>query len=207
MLLLWHKSSETSVYEMFRNTFSAVHGFLIAALSTSCLLTVATAEAAQPPRFNYQAKLSDSSGAPLQGLHTLTVRIYQGGDATTANSGKKVYEETVTPNIANGIVSHAVGTGTGQTLGPLEASTLRTSGDVFLQVAVDGAGNVVIPRTRLESVPYSILSADGDARIPISQPSSFPLIINEPGSYYLTENVISPNSGIDGIQITTSGVV
>ena len=46
-----------------------------------------------------------------------------------------------------------------------------------------------------------------EPRIPISQPApgGFPIVISQPGSYFLTQN-ITGESGQDGIQITTSGV-
>lgn len=163
------------------------------------------AMAAQPPRFNYQAKLSDGFGAPLQGNHSLEFQIYQGGTAGGASSGVLVFQEFVNVTAVNGVVNATVGTGTGQTPGPLTANMLRTNGDVYLQVAVDLGANIILPRTRLESVPYAISSADGDPRIPIGQPASFPIIIDKPGSYYLTENVIG-DSTHDGIQVTTTGV-
>ena len=44
-----------------------------------------------------------------------------------------------------------------------------------------------------------------EARTPISQPSSFPIIISQPGSYYLTGNITGVTS-TDGIRINTSNV-
>lgn len=155
----------------------------------------------QPPRFNFQARLTDSGGVPLSGAHALLFRLYRGGDAGTADSGSLLFEETVNTSLANGIVNHAVGTGSGQTQGPLTAAMLRTTSDLFLQVSVEGVP--VIPRTRLESVPYSLVSADGDPREAIS--GSVPIVLSAPGSYFLSGN-ITGTSGQDGIEITTSGV-
>ncbi|MBX7244611.1 MAG: hypothetical protein K1X53_03880 [Candidatus Sumerlaeaceae bacterium] len=180
---------------------------LICAILAFGVITSSVSEAAQPARFNYQAKLTDSGGLPLNGVHTLTIRLYQGGTAGSANSGTQVYQETATPTFTNGVANHVVGTGTGQIPGALTASMLNTSSDIFLQIAVDDVSNVVLPRTRLESVPFSILSADGEARIPISQPGggSFPITISQPGSYYLTGNLTDVGPGA-GVSITTSGV-
>lgn len=163
------------------------------------------AAAAPPMRFNYQGKLTDNAGVPLQGAHTLIFSLWAGGSTTVANSGAKVYEEQVALSLANGIANHAVGSGTGQVPGPLSKQMLQTSSDLFLQVAVDTASNVVLPRTRIESAPFAILSADGEVRTPISQPSSFPIVLDQPGSYYLTGNITGV-SGQQGIMITTDGV-
>lgn len=46
-----------------------------------------------------------------------------------------------------------------------------------------------------------------EPRIPVSQPApgGFPIVISQPGSYFLTQN-ITGEAGQDGIQIATSGV-
>jgi hypothetical protein len=168
---------------------------------------VAVSSAAVTPlRFNYQGKLADAAGNPLSGNHTLFFSLWQGGSAGASNTGTKVFEEQAVVNIINGVASHPVGGGTSQLPGALTQNMLRTAGIVYLQVAIDAAANVVLPRARIESVPYALLSADGDARIPLSQPAVFPLTISQPGSYYLTGN-IKGVSGKHGIDITTNGVV
>src|SRR5438093_251997 len=86
------------------------------------LMVSSLACSAQPPRFNYQAKLTDSGGVPLEGAHSLAFRIYQGGDAVTADLGTLMFEESVNLNLTGGIASHTVGTGTGQSPGPLTAA-------------------------------------------------------------------------------------
>src|SRR5438045_3182204 len=63
-------------------------------------------------RFNYQAKLTDSGGAPRQGSHTLFFSLWDGGTSVTVDSGTLLYTETTFLPITNGLVSHAVGTGT-----------------------------------------------------------------------------------------------
>src|SRR5437016_37892 len=88
---------------------------------------------AQPVRFNYQAKLTDSVGTPLTGMHDLTFWIYQGGTAGDIGSGTQQFKETASVNIQNGIVNHTVGTGI--PAGPaLAGSVFKTDADLFLQV-------------------------------------------------------------------------
>src|SRR5438874_1113551 len=81
-------------------------------LSLVLVLIGASAFGAQPLRFNYQAKLSDTIGTPLQGQHNLFVTLWDGGTSGTANSGTSVYAETAAVTVTNGIANHTVGTGT-----------------------------------------------------------------------------------------------
>lgn len=178
-----------------------------------------TAPAAQPPRFNYQALLTDAEGAPLEGNHSINLRLYEGGAAQTPDSGTLRYEENTAKLLDDGILNHAVGTGT--PVGPvLSRAVFATDNDLFLQVKV--GGNTILPRTRIESVPYaihageattaavalySLASANGDARTPIDPTApgfATPLVLDQPGSYYLT-GPIAVTSG-DAIHLTANNI-
>lgn len=154
-----------------------------------CCLTIPTL--GQPDRFNYQAKLTDSGGIPLSGSHAFFFSVYQGGSAGAANSGTLVFKESVSKQVADGIVSHAVGTGSNITGGSPGPAVFQTTSDVFLQVAVDLDSNVVLPRTEIESVPYALVSADGERRTPINTAG---ITISADGSYYLTSNLSASNN-------------
>lgn len=161
----------------------------------------------QPTRFNYQAQLTDAGGSPLMGSHSCVFRIYEGGTLNGANSGALKYEEGASLNVSEGMVTHAIGTGVPN--GPsLKAGVFATSSDLFLQVAVDG--NTLLPRTRLESVPFAInaaYAANGELRIAIdpSAPGfTTPFTISQPGSYYLAGNINVSES--HAVVITTSCV-
>lgn len=156
-----------------------------------------------PARYNYQGRLTDGNGSPLQGTHTVFFSLYRGGSAVSAGSGTLLFKESASLVVENGVANHAVGTGANITGGTLKADMLRTDSDTFLQVAVDTDTNVVLPRARLESVPYATLAENGDARIPLSGP--FPIVINQPGSYYLTRSITALFNG-DGITINVSDV-
>ncbi|MBX7244833.1 MAG: hypothetical protein K1X53_05005 [Candidatus Sumerlaeaceae bacterium] len=129
-------------------------------LTVLCLICAQVAFAGQPVRFNYQAKLTDSSGIPLTGAHTIYASIYVGGTAGAANSGTQVFGESSPISISNGVVNYTVGTGTIDTFGAgaLSQTMLAGNAEHFLQIAIDSAGNVTLPRTRLESVPYAVLA-------------------------------------------------
>lgn len=158
---------------------------------------------AQPPRFNYQAKVTDNGGAALTGTHSCVFRIYEGGSANAEDSGTLRYEETSSLNLNVGILNHTVGTGTSD--GTLTNAIFSRSADLFLQVSIDS--NALLPRTRLESVPFAISAANGEVRTPIdpSAPGfSTPVVIVAPGSYYLTANI--PVTTGDAIEIAANGV-
>lgn len=126
-------------------------------LGLTFLTTVAGA--VQPARFNYQAKLTDGAGAPLSGNHTMFFSLFQGGNTTSG--GTQVFKEQAVVSATNGVVNHTVGTGTNLAGGALNSAMLNFSGDIFLQVAVDTEPNVVLPRARLEPVPFAIEAANG----------------------------------------------
>lgn len=165
------------------------------------ILVTVIGEAGQPPRFNYQGRLTDASGIALAGAHTFYFSVYQGG--TDSGGGTLAYRESVSLVPEEGVVNHAVGTGT-IISGVINAALFRYDGDIFLEVAVDSLTNTVSPRTRLDSVPFAITSADGDPRTAISAPVSYPLVITEPGAYYLTENLAA--TAATGIEIQTDNV-
>lgn len=185
------------------------------------MLTVALAAAAAPaagvaPRFRWQARLTDTAGVPLAPApRVLTFGLYRGGSPDAAGSGALVYRETAAVDVAaGGIASHSVGTGVPDSGQPaFGAATLRaaagsgdTAIDVHLQVAVDTPANVILPRTRLDSVPFALASADGDARTPLSAAATT-TTITVPGSYYLTANIAATTApGADGIVIAAPDV-
>lgn len=160
------------------------------------------ARGAVPQRFNYQGQLKSKTGALLQGTQTLYFGIYEGGSASVANSGTKIYEESAVVEAVDGVVSHPVGSGTAR-FGSFNSTRLAGIAAPYLQVAVGTPSNVMLPRTQIESVPYSMVSGNGDARIPLSGPA--PVIIDKPGSYYLTGN-IKGAAGKSGITITAQNV-
>src|SRR5205823_1663055 len=108
-------------------------------------------------RFNYQARLVDALNAPLQGAHILEASLWDGGTSLTANSGTKVYSEIANVTIVGGIVNFVVGTGDSSGgPGPLTDSIFVSNNDIFLQLEIDAV--VVLPRNRLESVPFALVT-------------------------------------------------
>nr|ACS83708.1 parallel beta-helix repeat precursor [uncultured bacterium AOCefta2] len=160
--------------------------------------------AAQPMRFNYQARLTNGSGIPLQGNHAAYFSLFSGGNPTVADDGTLLFKESANLSILNGAMNHEIGTGTNLFGGSLTTLMLRTDDNIYVQVAVDAdmPSNVVLPRSRFSSVPYALLSADGERRHQISGPA--PIEITQPGSYVLTGNLVV--EGEDAITISASHV-
>lgn len=118
------------------------------------------AMAAQPVPFNYQVKLTDSGGSPLSGAHNIVFTLFKDGSTTDSGSGTPVYSEQQSFNISNGLVNHTVGTGD-LLSGELTEDTLRSSSNLLLEVQVDGGG-AVLPRLKIQSVPYATIASTAD---------------------------------------------
>jgi hypothetical protein len=131
----------------------------VAALVSIVILTnsLPRCHATQPVRFNYQARIVDSNNVALNGTHSLTFKIFQGGTATTADSGTPIFTETVMVTLSNGVASVPLGNSV-----PMTDLMFAADADYFLQVAVDSPSNIVIPRSRLEAVPFAISSRAAD---------------------------------------------
>ena len=149
--------------------------------------------ATQPVQFNYQARLTDPGGAPLQGAHTLYVTIWSPGGVNTPNGGVQRYGETAAVTTVDGIVNHVVGTGDSSLFGvPLDDAILNRDSEIVLQIAVDSAENIILPRSRLESVPFAVTarSADSSANgVPVGYRILGPSAI-APAGYTATGSVL-----------------
>lgn len=98
--------------------------------------------AAVPHLINYQGRLTDSSGTPLNGSYNLTFRIY---DAETA--GNLLWEETnAGVVIQKGIFSVL--------LGSVTALNLAFDKPYFLEIKV--GNEVMSPRQRITTAGYAI---------------------------------------------------
>jgi hypothetical protein len=107
------------------------------------------ASAAVPRLINYQGKLTDTSGAPLEGSYTLTFRIY---DAATA--GNLLWEETQ-PGVVvdNGLFSILLGSAT--------ALNIPFDRPYYLEIKV--GNEVMTPRQQITSAGYAIRAEKADS--------------------------------------------
>lgn len=123
----------------------------LAALVAS--LAFAPAAHAVPLELAHQGRLFEASGAPVEGLRTLTFAIYSG-----ANGGEPIWTEEIPTLISDGYYTVRLGDD-GEN--PLSASvldgTLR-----YLSLRVDGGGELE-PRQPLVSVPYAIRAGEAES--------------------------------------------
>lgn len=116
-----------------------------------------SAFASQPIRINYQSRVQ-TGGAAATGTHMFSFSIWRGGSKDAGNSGANLWSETVALTVTDSVVSHTLGTGGG---GVLEDTIFSTDLDLFLQVSMDG--NLLLPRTRLETVPFAARARVADS--------------------------------------------
>jgi hypothetical protein len=157
----------------------------------SCMICMAWGAFAAPPAasFTYKARLTDSADKPISGAHTVFFDVYRGGNSGTRDSGELVYSESASVDLVQGEITHTIGTGTRRG-GSFDSAALRFMGDIFAQVAVDDPGNVILPRTLLDSstpAPASVKAAD--TRVVVTSPASLFGIFG--------------GSGVDGDRVVT----
>lgn len=100
--------------------------------------------AESPATLNYQGRLLDNSGAPVNGAVSIAVSIYTAPTAVDA-----VYAETVgSVLVQNGLYSFSYGTNSAALRTALEAP------EAWLELWIDGAP--LSPRQRLNSAPYAL---------------------------------------------------
>jgi hypothetical protein len=129
-----------------------------AAIGFALLLCLAgSALAAVPNALQYQGRLTDNTGAPLNGAFNVTFTIYSDSAGTTS-----LWTETRPLTIANGLFSVTLGTGVA-----IPASVSNGANRfIGIKVAPDAAD--MLPRQRLASVAFALRagSADQLANVP-----------------------------------------
>ena len=127
---------------------------IIARMSFSVILALMPAlpaGAASPYELNYQGKLTDSTGNPRTGTHSVRFRIY---DASAG--GTLLFDEThPSTAVTGGVFSLRVGA----VIGGVPGSVFQGGADRWLEITVDG--DVMTPRQRLVASPYALAVATG----------------------------------------------
>src|SRR5438309_1822763 len=87
----------------------------LAALGIALLMNLTAGRlccASVPNLINLQGRLTDVSGNPIQSPTQVEIRMFQGGDANSADSGAMVYREiaTITPG-PDGAYAYLLGSG------------------------------------------------------------------------------------------------
>lgn len=120
----------------------AIRTFVLTVFVVGGMLPVCQADV--PQLMNYQARLTDTGGTPLNGTHDLRFRIYD-----AASGGSALWSEVHSGvTITNGYVNLLLG---GIAAFP---AGLFTDPDLYLGVRVD-TDPEMSPRSRLVSVPYA----------------------------------------------------
>ena len=111
--------------------------------------------AAVPHLINYQGRLTNKTGLPLQGTYTMTFKVY---DAQTAGTllGAEVFSNLV---IDKGMVNVLLGDG-GVVTGIPRISDLAFDAPYFLEIIV--GDEVMSPRQRITSAAYAIRAEKAD---------------------------------------------
>lgn len=116
-------------------------------LSSIFTLQSSVAYAEIPHLINYQGRLTDTGGTPLNGAYAITFRIY---DAETA--GNLLWEEAQTGVVVNkGIFSVL--------LGSVASLNLAFDKPYFLEIKV--GNEVMTPRQRIASAAYAMTAGNG----------------------------------------------
>lgn len=117
---------------------------LLAVLAIIIIVLISTAGHADAPRMiNYQGHLADFLGEPLDTTVSITFTIYD--DSISGNS--KWTETNPTVTVTEGLFNVLLGS-----LNPI-IDTVFADPDRWLEITV--GGEIISPRTRLTSVPYS----------------------------------------------------
>ncbi len=128
--------------------------------AASILLLAPTAVRADVPlTFNYQGKAFTPTGAPLSGNQTMWFKILH--KTTPTDAGTVVYAETAEVVLSpDGIVNHAVGTGTPAAGQTLEVADYNAPAGTTIHLSVAGGveENVLLPHTQIHAVPVAVLA-------------------------------------------------
>lgn len=104
-----------------------------------------------PQLMNYQGRLNDNTGAPVDGTKTIVFSLYSSATGTPA-----IWTETQNVNVNNGAFNAVLGSVT-----PLP-TTVFDNAEVWLGIAV-GSDLEMTPRQRISSVGYSVRAAKADS--------------------------------------------
>jgi hypothetical protein len=115
------------------------------AISAFLLLFVAEGQAQNGMTVGYQAYLLDSSGTPLNGPHTISIRLYPNSEGIAP-----LWSDASDLQVTQGVLNVELG----QTANPLP---LSLPDGLWLGVAIDGATEIR-PLSKVTATPYAILA-------------------------------------------------
>ncbi|MFT6820430.1 MAG: hypothetical protein ACJATT_004258 [Myxococcota bacterium] len=121
-----------------------------------CCLWVPSVAMAVPLTFTHQARVTDSSGTPINGAHDITIALYDGASASTP-----VWDETQSTTLSDGYVSMQLGTDPAD---PLNTGTIVDGGSLWLGITV-GTGPEMSVRTEVGSALYAMRAGAADTAL------------------------------------------
>ncbi len=122
------------------------------AILTSVLVFFCVQAGAVPQMVNFQGRLTDSYGAPLNGAVDVTFSIYD-----ASSGGTLLWQESHAGlAVDNGLFHTLLGS-----LTPLDTSTVFTGADRWLEVQV-GTDGPMQPRQQITSVAYSLRAGEAN---------------------------------------------
>ncbi len=121
----------------------AILAVMLSLFMFNCLLSIANA--AVPRLINYQGKLTDASGAPLNGTYTVTFRIYDAESGPGTIGWEETYDNL---EVKKGVFSVLLGSKT-------NFNTLTFNGQYYLGIKV-GDDAFMEPRQKITSAAYAI---------------------------------------------------
>jgi hypothetical protein len=116
------------------------------------LATAASVGAGAPAGVSFQGVGFDPLGSPLEGPHDVVLRIFD--DPVSTAPSDRIYQEShPATGFVDGVFGVVIGTGSAAS-GPFAASLFAVSPDLWLEVEI--AGEVLVPRTKFQSVPFAL---------------------------------------------------
>ncbi len=122
---------------------------LIATMLGTCLLTPGLPMAAVPRLLNHEGLLLDDDGVPVEGPVQITFRIYD-----TPAGGQPIWEEIHDVDLVRGYYQVLLGETNG-----LNLADFIQADELYVGISFDG-GDEMMPRRRLTSVTYALISED-----------------------------------------------
>jgi hypothetical protein len=115
------------------------------------------ARAAAPGGVSFQGVVLSPAGSPINGNQDLRIRIFD--DPVSAAPVDLIYEELhLNTTLIDGVFNVVIGTGTSPSV-PFDAEIFANP-DLWLEVGI--AGEVLAPRTKLQSVAYALQCSNAE---------------------------------------------
>lgn len=174
---------------MFRRSLVAVAALLLAVASRAVIL---------PLRINIQGKLTDLSGAPLNGPQTVTFKIYN-SPVGTAGGAPVLFTESQTLQADNGVFSTHLGSTA------LLTPELFAGASAYLGITVS-PDSEMMPLQQLVMSPYAFTAAQlvhhSDVRV--NAGSAYSTFTAE-GNWLLPAGVVAGTASFSGALTASSG--